>query len=203
MFSLPARPAARSQTPPKSRSPRALRLRDWLARHHTRTSGVWLVSYKRGDPNRYLPYDTIVEECLCFGWVDSLTRAKDDLRSMLWIAPRKPGSNWSKPNKDRIARLDAAGLLAPAGRAAVERAWADGTWTALDGVEALEVPADLAAALDALPPARANWETFPRSVRRGVLELVLNAKRAETRANRIAEIARAAAEGIRPFHSRG
>jgi uncharacterized protein YdeI (YjbR/CyaY-like superfamily) len=178
-------------------------LRDWLARHHTRASGVWLVSYKRADPDRYLPYEAIVEECLCFGWVDSLTRAKDDLRSMLWIAPRKPGSNWSKPNKDRIARLDAAGLLAPTGRAAVERAKADGTWTALDGVEALEVPSDLAAALDAAPPARANWDAFPRSVRRGVLELVLNAKRAETRAARIADIARLAAENIRPFQWRG
>ncbi len=178
-------------------------LRDWLARHHTRDSGVWLVSYKRADPDRYLPYEAIVEECLCFGWVDSLTRGKDDLRSMLWIAPRKPGSNWSKPNKDRIARLEAAGLLALPGHAAVERAKADGSWTALDGVEALEVPRDLAAALDAAPPARANWDAFPRSVRRGVLELVLNAKRTETREKRIAEIARLAAEDIRPFQWRG
>jgi uncharacterized protein YdeI (YjbR/CyaY-like superfamily) len=178
-------------------------LRDWLARHHTQGSGVWLVSYKRADPDRYLPYEAIVEECLSFGWVDSLTRAKDDLRSMLWIAPRKPGSNWSKPNKDRIARLDAAGLLTPAGRAAVARAQADGTRTALDGVEALEVPPDLAAALDALPPARAHWDAFPRSVRRGVLEIVFNAKRAETRGKRIAEIARAAAENVRPFQWRG
>lgn len=178
-------------------------LRDWLAAHHTQRAGVWLVSYKRADPVRYLPYEAIVEECLCVGWVDSLTRAKDDLRSMLWIAPRKPGSNWSKPNKERIARLEAAGLLAPAGRAAVERAKADGTWTALDGVEALDVPPDLAAALDAQPPARANWDAFPRSVRRGVLELVLNARRPETRQKRIAEIARAAAEGIRPFQWRG
>jgi uncharacterized protein YdeI (YjbR/CyaY-like superfamily) len=178
-------------------------LRDWLARHHTQGNGVWLVSYKRADPDRYLPYAAIVEECLCFGWVDSLTRAKDDLRSMLWIAPRKPGSNWSKPNKDRIARLDAAGLLAPSGRAAVERAKADGTWTALDGVEALEVPPDLAAALDAAPPARTNWDAFPRSVRRGVLEIILNAKRAETRAARIAEVARLASDNIRPFQWRG
>jgi uncharacterized protein YdeI (YjbR/CyaY-like superfamily) len=178
-------------------------LRDWLARHHTQASGVWLVSYKRADTDRYLPYAAIVEECLCFGWVDSLPRAKDDLRSMLWIAPRKPGSNWSKANKDRIALLETAALLAPSGRAAVERAKADGTWTALDGVEALEVPPDLAAALDALPPARATWDAFPRSVRRGVLELVLNAKRAQTREKRIAEIARLAAEGIRPFQWRG
>jgi uncharacterized protein YdeI (YjbR/CyaY-like superfamily) len=178
-------------------------LRAWLAAHHGRASGIWLVTYRRADPDRYLPYDAIVEECLSFGWVDSLPRAKDDLRSMLWIAPRKPGSNWSKANKDRIERLEAAGLMAEPGRAAVARARADGTWSALDAVEALEVPSDLAAALDALPPARANWDAFPRSVRRGALEQILNAKRPETRAKRVAEVARLAAEGVRPFQWRG
>jgi uncharacterized protein YdeI (YjbR/CyaY-like superfamily) len=177
-------------------------LRAWLAAHHTRATGVWLVTYKRADPDRYVAYDAIVEDCLAYGWVDSLPRAKDDLRSMLWIAPRKPGSNWSKANKDRIARLEAAGLMADAGRRAVARAKEDGTWTALDAVEALEVPPDLAAALDALPPARANWEAFPRSVRRGVLEQILNAKRPETRTGRIAEVARLAAENTRPFQWR-
>jgi uncharacterized protein YdeI (YjbR/CyaY-like superfamily) len=122
---------------------------------------------------------------------------------MLWIAPRKPGSNWSKPNKDRVARLEAAGLMAGPGRQAVERARADGTWTALDAVEALEVPPDLAAALDALPPARAHWDAFPRSVRRGALERILTARRPETRAARIAEVARLAADNLRPFQWRG
>ena len=177
-------------------------LRDWLAAHHTRATGVWLVTYKRADPDRYLADDDIVEECLCFGWVDSLTRAKDDLRSMLWIAPRRPGSNWSRPNRDRVARLEASGLLAEPGRRAVARAKADGTWTALDAVEALEVPPDLAAALAAYPSGRSNWDAFPRSVRRGVLELIQAAKRPETRAKRIAETARAAADNVRPFQWR-
>ncbi len=178
-------------------------LRAWLAANHGRPSGVWLVTYRRADPDRYLPYDAIVEECLAFGWVDSLPRAKDDLRSMLWIAPRKPGSNWSKANKDRVARLEAAGLMAEAGRAAVARAMADGTWSALDAVEALEIPPDLAAALDARPPARATWDAFPRSVRRGALEQILNAKRLDTRGKRIAEVARLAADNRRPFQWRG
>ena len=173
-------------------------LRAWLTAHHHRPSGVWLVTYKRADPDRYLPSDAIVEECLCFGWVDSLPRAKDDLRSMLWIAPRKPGSNWSKSNKDRVARLEAAGLMTEAGHRLVEIAKADGGWTRLDGVEALEAPPDLAAALEAAPPARAHWDAFPRSVRRGVLEWIVNAKRPETRAARIAETARRAAGNIRP-----
>jgi uncharacterized protein YdeI (YjbR/CyaY-like superfamily) len=177
-------------------------LRAWLAAHHAQTTGVWLVTYRRADPDRYLSYDAIVEECLAFGWIDSLPRAKDDLRSMLWIAPRKPGSNWSHANKERIARLETAGLMADAGRAAVERARSDGSWIALDAVEALEVPPDLAAALDALPHARTNWDGFPRSVRRGALEQILNAKRPETRAKRIAEVARLASENVRPFQWR-
>jgi uncharacterized protein YdeI (YjbR/CyaY-like superfamily) len=178
-------------------------LRDWLAENHDRAAGVWLVTYKRADPDRYLPYDAIVEECLAFGWVDSLPRAKDERRGMLWIAPRKPGSNWSRANRERVARLEAASLMAEAGRAAVARAMADGTWSALDAVEALEVPPDLAAALGARPPARANWDAFPRSVRRGVLERILNAKRPETRAARIDEVARLAADNRRPFQWRG
>jgi uncharacterized protein YdeI (YjbR/CyaY-like superfamily) len=177
-------------------------LRARLTAHHRRPSGVWLVTYKRADPDRYLPYDAIVEECLCFGWVDSLPRAKDDLRSMLWIAPRKPGSNWSKANKDRVVRREAVGLMTEAGRRLVEIAEADGGWTRLDGVEALEAPPDLAAALEAAPPARAHWDAFPRSVRRGVLEWIVNAKRPETRAARIAETARLSVENVRPLQWR-
>jgi len=78
-------------------------LRGWLAVNRGRTKGVWLVSYRKSDTGRYVSYGDIVAECLCFGWVDSLPRAKDEARSMLWIAPRKPGSNWSKANKERIA----------------------------------------------------------------------------------------------------
>ena len=179
-------------------------LRDWLARHHTRTSGVWLVSYKRADPDRYLPYEAIVEECLSFGWVDSLSRAKDDLRSMLWIAPRKAGSNWSKPNKDRIARLDAAGLLAPPGRAAVARARPTARGPRSTGSRRSKSRPTSPPRSTRCTPARANWDAFPRSVRRGVLEFLLNAKRARDPGeahdrNR----QRLAADNIRPFQWRG
>ncbi len=178
-------------------------LRAWLARHHATASGTWLVTYKKSDPDRYVAYDEIVEECLCFGWVDSLPRTKDAARSMLWIAPRKAGSNWSKVNKERIARLEAQGRMTEAGRQVVERAQADGSWTRLDAVERLEVPADLDAAFAERPGARANWDAFPRTVKRGVLEWILNAKRPETRRKRIEETARLTAENTRPLQWRG
>ncbi|MDJ1007914.1 MAG: YdeI/OmpD-associated family protein [Paracoccaceae bacterium] len=168
-------------------------LRAWLGANHRRTAGVWLVHHKKASPH-YLPMGEIVEECLAWGWVDSLVRGKDALRAMHWIAPRKPGSNWSRVNKEAIARLDAAGALAPPGRAAVEAAKADGSWERLDAVERLDVPPDLADAL-AANGCRSVWDGFARSARRGILEWILNAKRPETRAKRIAETAAMAKDG--------
>ena len=173
-------------------------LRAWLSANHARPAGVWLVTHKKAQGAAHVTYEEIVLECFAHGWIDSLGRAKDDRRTMLYVAPRKPGSNWSRPNKERVARLEAEGLLTPAGRATIERAKADGTWTALDGVEALEVPPDLAHAL-AAAQALPVWDAYPRSVKRGALELLLNARRPATRAAKVAAIVEAAAKGERPF----
>jgi uncharacterized protein YdeI (YjbR/CyaY-like superfamily) len=115
----------------------------------------------------------------------------------LLVTPRKRGSRWSRANKQRIQRLTAAGRLASAGLAAVTDAKADGSWTALDAVEELVEPEDLGAALDAEPNARANWDGFPGSTKRAILEWIIAAKRPPTRASRVAETARLAAQGIR------
>jgi uncharacterized protein YdeI (YjbR/CyaY-like superfamily) len=178
-------------------------LRDWLALHHLRPTGLWLVTWKKVAGARHLPYAEVVPECLAWGWIDSLPRKKDDLRSMLWIAPRKPGSNWSRVNKAHVATLEAQGLLTPAGRAAVNRAKADGTWDALDAVEDGVIPPDLAAAFAAAPGTAAVWDSWPRSVRRGALEILLNAKRPETRAAKVATIIDCAGRGERPFQWSG
>ncbi len=171
--------------------------RAWLQERHQQSPGVWLVTYKKAAGERYLPYADQVEEALCFGWVDSVSRGVDEQRSSLLMTPRKPKSGWSRPNKERIERLLAAGLMAPAGLAAVEAARASGTWTALDAVERLEEPAELARALDADADARRHWDAFPRSAKRGILEWISNAKKPETRARRVAETARLAARDER------
>jgi len=171
--------------------------RDWLAQHHTRTEGVWLVSFKKSSGKPRVAYDQAVEEALCFGWIDSTQRTIDDERAMLWFAPRKPGTGWSKLNKERIERLLAAGLMAPAGLAKIEAAQQDGSWNALDAVEALEVPPDLAAALGSYPSAQAHFEAFPRSVKRSILEWIAAAKTPATRAKRVEETARLAEDNIR------
>jgi uncharacterized protein YdeI (YjbR/CyaY-like superfamily) len=171
--------------------------RAWLADNHERNAGIWLVTYKKHVPDKYVSYDEVVEEALCFGWIDSLPRKLDEDRSMLWLAPRQPGSGWSKLNKDRVERMIAAGQMTQAGLAKIEAAREDGSWNALDSIEALEIPPDLGAALDSYPDAREFFEAFPRSVRRGILEWIANAKRAETRARRIEETARLAQENQR------
>jgi uncharacterized protein YdeI (YjbR/CyaY-like superfamily) len=171
--------------------------RAWLAANHAVMSGVWLISYKKASGKPAMSYEESVEEALCFGWVDSKGGKIDDERTMLYFAPRKKGSGWSRPNKERVERLIAAGLMQPAGLEKIEAAKADGSWTLLDAVEALEIPPDLQAALDAHPPAGENFAAFPRSVKRGILEWIVQAKRPETRAQRVEETARLAAENIR------
>ena len=171
--------------------------RRWLARHHDSSTGIWLVRYKQGSGKTHVTYDDVVEEALCFGWVDSRPRALDEDRSQLLLTPRKPKSRWSALNKDRVARLTREGLMHPAGLAAVELAKRIGTWAALDAVEQLVEPQDLAAALDKEPVARAEWDGFPRSTKRAILEWITSAKTLETRQRRIGETVTEAKVGRR------
>ena len=176
----------------------AAELRSWLSEHHDRVRGIWAVTYKRSAGERHLTYEALVREALCFGWIDGQARGVDESRSSLLLTPRRPGSGWSRPNKIRIAELEAAGLLEPAGIAAIDAAKASGSWTLLDSVEAGIEPPELQAALDADPAARRHWDAFPRSARRAALEWVATAKREETRVKRVAEIARLSAQNVRP-----
>jgi uncharacterized protein YdeI (YjbR/CyaY-like superfamily) len=177
--------------------------RAWLIEHHATSDGVHLVSWRRGSGKVSVPYEEAVEEALCVGWIDSVGRVLDDERAIQRFSPRRPGSGWARSNKERIERLTAAGSMLPAGLAAVEAAKRDGSWSRLDDVERLVVPADLGAALDAAPPAREAWDGFSRSARRMLLVWLVDAKRAETRARRIAEIASNATRGERPPAFRG
>lgn len=171
--------------------------RAWLEQNHARGAGVWLISAKKGSDQPRVAYDEAVEEALCFGWIDSKPRALDDQRSMLWFAPRKPRTGWSRLNKQRVERLIAAGQMTPAGMAKVAAARQDGSWSALDAVEALEIPPDLASALAAYPAAQAHFDAFPRSAKRGILEWIAAAKTPATRAKRVAETARLAQDNQR------
>ena len=169
--------------------------RAWLAVNHLASNGIWLVMWKASTGRPRIDYEAAVEEALAFGWVDSKGAALDDQRTMLWFTRRKANSPWSLTNKERIARLEASGRIADAGRGAVRAAQANGMWTILDDAQNLIVPDDLGLELDSLPGARAHWEGFTKSARRGLLEWVVLARKPATRQKRITEIAARAALG--------
>lgn len=171
--------------------------RDWLDANHARAAGVWLLNV-RGAQADGVAYEEAVRQALCFGWIDGPVRVFDDGTSGQWFSPRRKGSGWAATNKTRVAELEAAGLLAEAGLRTIEQARHDGSWTVLDGPEAGIEPPELTAALNAVPAARANWDAFPKSARKLGLTNIAMAKRAETRAARIAKLVADAAEGKRP-----
>lgn len=171
--------------------------RKWLEKNHVTEKSVWLIIYKKESGTNSVYYPEAVDEALCFGWVDSKVNKRDDQSYYQYFAQRNPRSNWSKLNKEKVEKLLAQGLMEPAGLAMIELAKKTGTWTALDEVEKQLVPADMQLLLDQQPVAQANWNLFPKSVKRGILEWILNAKKPETRKLRIEETVRLAAKNIR------
>ena len=171
--------------------------RSWLAAHHGSARGCWVVSWRNGSGRERVPYVDLVEEALCWGWIDSTAGVLDGDRGLQMMTPRKAKSTWTRLNRQRVADLEAAGRMTDAGRRAVAVAQANGWWTILDPVEDLVVPPDLAAALDAAPAARAAWDGFPPSARKQMLFLLVSAATEATRERRVAKIVAEAAEGRR------
>jgi uncharacterized protein YdeI (YjbR/CyaY-like superfamily) len=169
--------------------------RAWLEANHRASGGVWLITWKRRAGEPTVGYEEAVEEALCFGWIDGVIRRVDDDRLMEWFAPRRPKSTWARTNKERVARLEAAGLMTEAGRRAVEIARANGSWESLDVIDALVVPDDLAVALAERPEARERFDASSVSVRRSALAWVYQARRPQTRAARVEQIAATAGRG--------
>lgn len=170
-------------------------LRDWLSAHHGTSAGVHLAVANKGSLSTRLTYEDAILEALAFGWIDSTSHALDADRHTVMFVPRRPGGTWARTNKVRAATLIDSGLMTPAGLAVIEAAKADGSWNSLDDVEDLVVPDDLAAALTVEPDAVRAWEATTASRRKMALHRIASAKRAETRARRIAEVVRAVAEG--------
>ncbi len=171
----------------------ALEWRDWLLRHHGQAESVWLVTWKKRPGAPHLSRWEAMDEALCFGWVDGTMRRIDETRVMQLFSPRRH-QRWTAMYRERVARLLGEGRMHPAGLAAVEAAKGAGTWEALPEVDALLVPEDLAASLAGL---RDPFDALPPSYRRNLLRWVALARRPETRAKRVAEIAAATAEGRR------
>ena len=172
-------------------------LRGWLSANHASASTFWLVSYKKHVREHYVPYDEIVQDLLCFGWIDARTRRLDDDRTMLLVAPRKQGSTWSAANKKRVKRLADEGLMMPAGQARIDEAKEDGSWSYLDDIENLVIPDDLATAFKKNKSAQRQFDAFNDSAKKVILLWIKKAKREATRQARIRETVRLAAKGVK------
>jgi uncharacterized protein YdeI (YjbR/CyaY-like superfamily) len=164
-------------------------LRQWLTENHAKQrQSIWLITYKKDTPF-YLPYPHLVEEALCFGWIDSVPRKLDDQRTMHLLSPRKPNSVWSAINKQRIQTLQKQGLMMPAGQRKIDEAKKNGSWSFLDDVEAMVIPRDLAVALPSNPKAQTCFhDVYTDSVRKQALQYLKMAKQTNTRVRRIRKI---------------
>ena len=169
----------------------------WLEKNHSSSPGLWVVTHKKASGKPAPTYDEIVRAVLCFGWIDSIPGKVDDVRSKLYISPRKPKSAWSQANKQRIEELMASGLIQPAGLKVVDVAKASGAWTLIDSAQNTEIPKDLADAFDNLPGSFQNFEAFPKGVRKQILEWIAQAKTDATRDKRILETATLAQQNVR------
>lgn len=163
-------------------------LRAWLLDNHTTSPGVWLALTRKGGSVTTLTWQQAVDQALCFGWIDGQARKRDEESSWRRFTPRRPRSIWSRRNVDNVARLEAAGLMTDAGRAAVDAAKADGRWAAAYAPSSeAEVPADLLAAIAADPAAQAMFEVLTKTNRYALIHRVNAVKRAETRTRKVAE----------------
>ena len=174
--------------------------RNWLEKNHESEKSIWLIIYKKECNTKSVYYPEAVDEALCFGWIDSKPNKRDKESYYQFFSKRNIKSNWSKVNKDKVSKLIKEGLMHSSGLKMIELAKKSGTWNALDEVESLKVPEDLNVLFQKNRIALQNWEAFPPSSKRGILEWILNAKKAETREKRIEETVSLAADNIRANH---
>lgn len=170
---------------------------EWLEQNYDKQKNVWLIIYKKNSGTPSITYNEAVDMALCFGWIDSKPNKRDENSFLQFFSQRNPKSNWSKVNKLKVERLIEDGLMAKAGYKMIEIAKANGTWNALDEVDNLVIPPDMETLFQKNLQAKTNFEAFPPSVKRGILEWILNAKQPDTRKKRIEETVNLATENIR------
>lgn len=161
----------------------------WLEREHTERPGIWIAIAKKSAGVKTITYPEALDVALCFGWIDGQRRAHDETFFLQRFTPRRSRSKWSDVNRQKVQSLIEAGRMQPAGRAEIDRAKEDGRWdAAYKGARTIEVPEDLQTELDADPNAAAFFATLTSQNRFAFLYRIGEAKRAETRARRIATI---------------
>lgn len=172
--------------------------RKWLELNHKKKEAVWLFFYKKKSPNYNLSWSESVDEALCFGWIDSIKKTIDTEKYQQYFSKRKPKSNWSKVNKDKVRTLIEEGLMEEAGYKSIEVAKENGSWAILDQVEALVIPEDLKEGFKKHKGSMEYFDNLSKSTKKILLYWVISAKRLETRQKRIIEIASNAGKQLKP-----
>jgi len=172
--------------------------REWLQENHNSKQSIWLICYKKQANKPTINWSDAVDEALCFGWIDSTRKSIGDDAFIQFFTKRKPNSVWSKINKAKIERLIQDGLMQNAGYEIIEKAKENGSWIILDEVEELTIPEDLEKEFEANQGSKDFFMSLSKSVKKGILQWIVLAKRPETRQNRIKEIASLAAQNLKP-----
>ncbi len=165
----------------------AAQLREWLQKNHTQKESIWLVTYKKEINEKYVSVQEVLDELLCFGWIDGVRRKVDEQKTMQLISLRQV-QHWTKTYKDRFAKLEKEGRMTDAGRAAVELSKQNGLWHFMDDVDALIKPQDFIKCLEYNAPAMQCFDAFGAASKRFMLRHIKIAKTEATRVKRITEI---------------
>ena len=176
--------------------------RKWLMKNHQSEKFVWLIIHHKESKTPSVYYNEAVEEALCFGWIDSKGNKRDSESFYLFFAQRNPKSNWSKLNKERVEKMTAQGLMTASGQKLIDLAKMNGTWTAMEEIDNLVIPADLKKMFARNKKASKNFEAFSTSSKKIILNWILTAKRAETREQRIKQAVELATKNIKANHYR-
>jgi uncharacterized protein YdeI (YjbR/CyaY-like superfamily) len=169
---------------------------DWLEEHHETESEVYVGMYKAHTGKPSMTWSEAVDQALCFGWIDGRANRIDEDSWMQRFTPRRPGSNWSKINIAKVAKLKEAGLMRPAGLAAFERRTADRTGVYSFERENAVLPPEYEERLRANEAASQYFDAKPPWYRRSAVHWVMSAKRGETRERRLAQLIEDSAGGV-------
>jgi uncharacterized protein YdeI (YjbR/CyaY-like superfamily) len=174
--------------------------RKWLEKHHQSEKSVWLIIYHKKSDKQSVYHEEAVEEAICFGWIDSIAHKRDEESKYQFFAQRKPKSNWSKENRERAKKMIVGGYMTESGQKLIDIAKETGTWEALVEVQKSVIPNDLLKLFDKNKNAFRNFNAFPPSSKRIILEWILNAKKPGTRQKRIEETVTLAEKNIKANH---
>ncbi|WP_367392887.1 YdeI family protein [Lewinella sp. LCG006] len=172
--------------------------RNWLEENHVTEDSIWLIFYKTTSPSYNLSWSDAVDEALCFGWIDSTKKSIDDEKYIQYFCKRKPQSNWSKVNKEKVKNLMEQGLMEEAGSRSIKIAKENGSWSFLDAVEALVIPEDLKEEFANYKGSIDYFTSLSKSTQKILLYWVISAKREDTRRKRVVEVAENASRKMKP-----